>query len=163
MRKLKNIDIDSFCQHILLSQLYLSQSSDLDSLIDQYESVLSELLDKHAPLITRRITCRPHAPWFDDELREAKRQVRRCERKWMKSKLEIHRLIFREKAHRYHELIKKAKCDFHKSQLENCNSRDLFAKINTLCKPKSAKILPSAQSSDIPLVERFSDFFCGQD
>ena len=118
----------------MLSQLYLSQSSDLDSLIDQYESVLSELLDKHAPLITRRITCRPHAPWFDDELREAKRQVRRCERKWMKSKLEIHRLIFKEEAHRYHELIKKAKCDFHKSQLENCNSRDLFAKINTLCK-----------------------------
>ena len=120
---------------------------------------MSELLDKHAPLITRRITCRPHAPWFDGELREAKRQVRRCERKWMKSKLEIHRLIFKEEAHRYHELIKKAKCDFHKSQLENCNSRDLFAKINTLCKPKSAKILPSAQSSDIPLVEQFSYFF----
>ena len=72
MRKLKNIDIDSFCQDILSSQLYLSQSPDLDSLIDQYESVLSELLDKHAPLITRRITCRPHAPWFDDELREVR-------------------------------------------------------------------------------------------
>ena len=77
----------------------------------------------------------------------------------MKSKLEIHGQIFKEEAHRYHGLIRKAKSDFHKSQLENCNFRDLFSKINTLCKPKSAKILPSAYSLDIPLVELFSVFF----
>ena len=43
--KLKNINVESFCQDILSSPLYTAPSSDLDSLITQYESVLAELLN----------------------------------------------------------------------------------------------------------------------
>ena len=105
-------------------------------------------------LITRKITCRPHAPWFTEEIHEAKLKV--CERKWVTTKLEIHRQ--NEESYNYHQLLKKAKCDYHKSELANCISHELFTKINSLCKPKSPKILP-ADSLDVPLVERFSDFF----
>ena len=61
-RKVGEIDIDTFRQDILDSELYTAPSTDLNQLVEQYESVLSNLLDKHAPLITRTITCRPNAP-----------------------------------------------------------------------------------------------------
>ena len=80
----------------------------------------------------------------------------------MSVKLEIHKQSIKEELANYYQLIKPAKTDCHKSQLENCNSCELFAKVNSLCKPKAAKVLPT-DSSDVPLVERFSHFFCQQD
>ena len=53
-------------------------------------------LDKHAPQRLRFITLRPHAPWFDDELRSARQAKRRFERKWKTSGLEIDKQIFKE-------------------------------------------------------------------
>ena len=54
----------------------------LYSLTRQYNEDLANLLDKHAPVITRLITLRPNTPWYDDSLREMKRDKRSCERKW---------------------------------------------------------------------------------
>ena len=56
--------------------------------------MLRELLDKHAPEETRKITLRPYAPWYDDSLRESKQKKRALERKWKKSGLEIDKQIF---------------------------------------------------------------------
>ena len=158
MRKARDINMESFRTDILSSPLYTSPATDIDSLIEQYDSVLSNLFDKHAPIITRSITCRPHAPWFTDEIHKVKQEVRRCERRWLSSKLEIHKQIFKERSSHYHHLIKQSKRNYHKLQLEDCDSRQLFKKIDNLCTPKSAKTLPS-NSSDVPLVEQFSHFF----
>ncbi|XP_072033195.1 uncharacterized protein [Amphiura filiformis] len=158
MRKLRDIDLDAFRSDILNSSLHLSPASDLDQLVTQYDSVLCNLQDKHAPLITRKITCRPHAPWYNEELRKVKQQVRRCERRWHSTKLEIHRQIFKEESNRYHQLIKHAKRDYHVMQLEGCDSRQLFKKVDSLCTPKSTKVLP-ADTSNVPLVDRFSSYF----
>ena len=38
-------------------------------------------LDKHAPLMTRTIVQRPRVPWFSQEIREAKRQRRKAEKR----------------------------------------------------------------------------------
>ena len=49
-RKLRNIDSDSSCTDIRSSSLYNLPSLDLSELCDQYDTVLSSILDKHAPL-----------------------------------------------------------------------------------------------------------------
>ena len=36
----------------------------INTLVDQYFQNLSGLVEKHAPLRTRRLRVRPHAPWF---------------------------------------------------------------------------------------------------
>ena len=47
--------------------------NDLDSLVACYNSTLSTLLDKHAPIITKTIAICPHrVPWFNNGLKEAK-------------------------------------------------------------------------------------------
>ena len=78
--KLRDIQLDDFKQDILSSPLVTSPAQDIETLSRQFDTVLSELLDKHAPLQTKCITLRPHAPWYTDELRTVKRERRRCER-----------------------------------------------------------------------------------
>ena len=54
-RKISEIDLDSFRSDILESELRLAPADDVDTLIEQYNSTLSRLLNKHAPLKTRSI------------------------------------------------------------------------------------------------------------
>jgi hypothetical protein len=114
MRKLRDIDIDAFRSDILNSSLFTSPASDLDTLVNQYDFVLRDLKDKHAPLITRTIRCRPNAPWYNDKLREMKHKLRRLERRWVSSKLEVDKLHFKEQSHDYNLAIKLAKQNYHK-------------------------------------------------
>ncbi|XP_072020366.1 uncharacterized protein [Amphiura filiformis] len=158
IRKLRDIDLNTFRNDILQSSLYTSPSPDLDKLIAQYENVLLKLKDKHAPLITRTVKCRPNAPWYNEQLRDLKQKLRRLERRWLSSKLEIDKQCFKELSNQYHEMINQAKLDYHKMQFENCNSKQLFQQVEKLSKPKTSKVLPSEIPND-PLVERFSSFF----
>ena len=115
----------TFRNDILKSSLYTDSICDLDLLCAEYDHVLLSLKDKYAPLITRTIRCRPNAPWYNESLCQKKRELRRLERRWMTSKLEIDQQRFRDHSDQYNELIKQAKLEYHKLQLENCNSKQL--------------------------------------
>ena len=57
---------------VLLSSLVTNPPESLSHLVDLYDSTLSNLLDKHAPIVTKqsaRVT--PSKPWFTDSLRTA--------------------------------------------------------------------------------------------
>lgn len=41
--------MDSFCKEIMDSPLLQDQATDLDMIVDQYDRVLRQLLDQHAP------------------------------------------------------------------------------------------------------------------
>ena len=71
-RKLKNIVIKDFRSDIQSSTNLNTTTGSLEELIEQYMSGLRDLVDVHAPLISRTVTPRPHAAWYDEELRDAK-------------------------------------------------------------------------------------------
>ena len=64
-RKTKAIDMDTFRAEL--------ESSDL---CQAPPIALSSLLDKHAPLMKKKITVRPRVPWFNSEIKVAKQQPR---------------------------------------------------------------------------------------
>ena len=113
-RRLRNMDINAFKSDISNSPLHSEMSNitctDRNSLTDQYNRVLRELVDKHAPKRIRSITLRPSAPWFNDCL---KRQRRRCERK--STSLEVHRQIFTDACKAHTTAINSAKSDHYKN------------------------------------------------
>ena len=74
-RKLKLIDHDVFAQDIVDADLILNPESNLENLVNQYNMVFSDLLEKHAPLRKRIITDRPCNPWYNDEIKEAKQYL----------------------------------------------------------------------------------------
>ena len=53
--------------------------------VDNYNIVLSSLLDSHAPLMTDYATTRILQPWMSGEILSVKRKKRKSERIWRKT------------------------------------------------------------------------------
>ena len=98
--KTRDIDLDAF-QKDICSVFSKVSVDDLDGVITLFDDTLRLLLNKYAPEQTRKITLRPHAPWFSEELRELKRVKRRCERKFQSTKLSIDRQIYYQACRNY--------------------------------------------------------------
>jgi len=63
-RCLKSISISKFTRDVLSSRLITHPPTDLSDLVDFYNSTLTTLLDKHAPLKTKSIRAKLPNPWF---------------------------------------------------------------------------------------------------
>ena len=65
-------------------------SKNVDSIVDNYNTVLISLFDKHAQLITDYVVPRDVQPWMTEEIMSARREKRKGEWVWRKSRLEVH-------------------------------------------------------------------------
>ena len=80
---LKSIELDVFdVTWHLNSDLFICPADNAADLANQYNSVLSSILDKHTPLKSRRVSGRPDNPWMPRSIIEAKRHRRYLERTW---------------------------------------------------------------------------------
>ena len=59
---------------------------DVNELAICYNETLESAINRHAPLRTKTIVTRPYVPWFNNEVKSAKREQRRAERKWRRTK-----------------------------------------------------------------------------
>ena len=84
-RKTKAIDIESFKDDLRKSRLCQDPPDALTDLFSCYGLTMTNLLDKHAPLQKKTITVRPQVPRFNNEIKEAKRLLRRNERIWRRT------------------------------------------------------------------------------
>ncbi|PIK38724.1 putative RNA-directed DNA polymerase from mobile element jockey-like [Apostichopus japonicus] len=92
-RKLRSVNLVAFAEEIRES-LPDIRSIDLRDATDLYHSILTKVLDKHAPMREKGVTVRASHPWFTDDLYAAKCEKRKAERKWRQTKLTVHRYIF---------------------------------------------------------------------
>ena len=56
-------------------------SSDLNSLVEQYDCTLKRLVDAHAPVRSKVLAVRRRVPWYTEAMREAKCNRRQLGRK----------------------------------------------------------------------------------
>ena len=78
---------------MFINLLGSATQSDSTDPLGVYNTCLRQLLDRHAPLVTRTVTDRTSAPWMTLEIKQAKVQRRVAERKWRESGLAVHREI----------------------------------------------------------------------
>ena len=71
-RKLRGIDMEKFNADIANSSLLILPASDLNDSVQQYDRVLSSVLDSHAPCAERVVTIRPLALWYTPEIKSWK-------------------------------------------------------------------------------------------
>ena len=156
-RKLKPVYIEQFKKDIGLSPLLSDPSGDLQELLHLYNSELSSILDKHAPLISRLVTIRPAAPWFSEEIK-LERIRRLLERKW--SGLPEDRIRFIEQNRIVNQLLLSARSQYYTKRIdENClNQRKLFGIVSKLLHRNPALLYPSC-SSAVDLANNFIGFF----
>ena len=92
-RPLKTIDHDLLSTDIGKIDFNLD-SKNVDSIVDNYNTVFTSLLDKHAPLKTDYVVPRDVLPWVTEEIMSARREKRKGEWVWRKSRLEVHLQMF---------------------------------------------------------------------
>ena len=166
-RKINSVDMESFRNDILSSELYCSDLTisksgdlDLDCLATSYNTILGSIVNQHAPVITKTIISRPCVPWFNDEIRRAKRLRRKSERRWGTTRLQNDYDLFKLNKNRVTFLMNRARREYF-TNLINENSRDqrkLFTVCRSLLGCNKSFSLPS-HVNDMTLANEMGNFF----
>ena len=159
-RKIKNIDIASFSEDIKRSELCLNPAGDIDSLVIQYDKVLSSIFEKHAPKIEKAQTVRCFSPWFNDDVKKSKTSRRKAERRWRKHKNTIHEELYRAAHKEYVSICEQAKKGFYQSKIDESKGdpKTVYRIADKLMSKNDSLILPSHTDTQ-ELAESFSEYF----
>ena len=123
----------------------LQNSKTLGQSIKFYNDAVVNVLDKHAPKKTTKIRVVENAPWFDNEYLNLRKERRRKERKFQKTKAEDDReayLLLQKKAT---EMVKNKKKDYITCKLDS-SPKDSHKIVKSLLDRKKETILPDAKS-----------------
>ncbi|KAJ8049803.1 hypothetical protein HOLleu_02710 [Holothuria leucospilota] len=159
-RNLKAINIDSFCNDVSNPTDSSFLNLDLNGKVSHYNSVLSNLLETHAPATVRNVRIRPNTSWYDEIISSEKKKRRKLEKKWRKSRLEIDRQLYKQQKQKVISLIKSAKLNYYKNlcATHSKDQKKLFNIINKLLHKRHEISLPDCES-DEELANKFSHFF----
>ena len=160
IRSISKVDPVKFSNDILKSVLYTSPASTLDSYLLQFNSTLSSLLDKYAPL--KSITCssRPHKPYITDEILKAKTLRSTLETTYRKSKTPENKLKFKQQAKLITKLITTSRRKYFRDLISSHSTqpKKLWSAMDSLLSRKLPKSLPTYSSASL-LASTFLKFF----
>lgn len=131
-RAIHSINVERFARDDISSRLITHPPSNLSDLIDCYNSTLTNLLDKHAPLISKIIRSKPSQPWFTPALNKLKSAKRHLEQAWSESHSSDDLKLLRSATNHYHAAVIKAKRNFNLSLISSqvTNPRQLCKTVN---------------------------------
>ena len=141
----------------------MKRNASLDCEVDKYDSVLRNIIDKHAPVQTKLVTLRPNTEWYSDELHASKIERRRAERKMRKSKLQVDKQIYKECCITTNRLLQKCKTEYYSDKISEFGNdqKRLFKLTNSLLGNTNTVVLPSHQS-ETELANIFGSYFLGK-
>ena len=144
----------------ITSTLIVDTAADTEAVANQYHTTLSQILDKHAPLITRTFKVRPNVPWYSHEITGAKRERRRRERRWRRTRLASDLSLFKKQRRLVCQMLEKAKTTYYHNKITECghDSRSLFRLMDSLLGREQEKHLPSMDSA-MDTAGAFSSYF----
>ena len=141
-RDYRDINIENFKSEVkeAIENLPLREICDPNELFEAYDAVLTHSLDKHAPLVTRRRTRRRKNPWDDDQLRALRRERRRLERLWRKTKLCVHKQMYITARKVVIDYILVAKRTYYIHRLDSATQKITFSTLRDLLNEKTTPI-----------------------
>ncbi|XP_072023255.1 uncharacterized protein [Amphiura filiformis] len=159
-RKYRSIDPAVLKEDIVSSVLTSSPATNVNDAVNQYNDILSNLLDLHAPARTKSVVPRIQQPWFSDSLHQLKRERRKAERKWISSRLTVDLEIFKALRNKYNVALYHAKCTFFNNKILECgnNYKTMFSIIGEVLHNKKTTKLPDHDCSS-DLADQFANYF----
>ena len=158
-RRFHRINMSDFRSDLKNTSFVKSPADAVVDLYDQYVHDLSDVLDRHAPLISK-LTKKESADWMSDDYRRAKSLRRQFERTWRRAKSTLNRSRLRRQIARCNALVNKDKSDYY-SKLISDNSHDsrkLWRELHKTLNRVSDATLPSHESEK-SLADQFASFF----
>ena len=141
-RKLKTLDLTEFKDDI--ARIDLFDDADPEKLVDLYNNTLRLLLDRHAPIMSKKVLFQPKVPWINSDIIKAKSQLRKAERKWRTTRCQSDLNLFKKRRNYVTFLMNKARQDYYSDLISN-NSNDLkhlFKVSKNLLNIASTPVLP---------------------
>ena len=161
-RKIKDINVGNFAHYISKLEIFsnFEKNDNIDNLVDQYNSALSNLLNVHAPVIHKHITTQPHAPWHHNGLLVARRSYRKAERRYRTTGFDDDKRAFKSKHNNHTRDKDNAKKVHYIGKIDNSkgDSAKLFKVANQLLHRKKTNPLPP-HSDPKELCNEFASFF----
>ena len=156
-RKLKNICDNDLAEDLRTISL---QGETVEDLVTSYNSKLSEILDKHAPLKSHRLHPYHSQPWFTDRIKEEIRVRCTKECMWKNNPTEYNLNAFYQQRRHVANIIKQAQRSFYiEKLLENrTNFKEIFTITNKLLGRNDSSPLPPSEDP-ARLAQEFSEYF----
>ena len=158
-RSMQKVDVTKLYSDIESSSLHQNPPDTLDDPSAVYNSELSQICDEHAPVQERQLVIRHNTPWYTDELRNAKQERRRLERRANKATpLQIDKELYRSHCKLYNDMLNSTKEDYFRSTINDANQQQLFRVVDSLTSSSTSFSLPD-HTSPTALANKFADFF----
>ena len=164
MRNFKDHDLEAFKADLSCELCDLVLLSDPDKQSEQYNIRVRSILDKHCPENVRLQKVIWDPEWFDNKVRDARRERRRRERKWLKTLTETDHESSIEQNNIVSNMILRSKTEYYKNTLADVDSKTMYRTVNTLLN-KTTAVQPSTSSNET-LSNNFANYFserCWQD
>jgi len=158
-----SIDITTFSNDILHSDLYSTTPATLDSYLSLFNSTLSTLIDKHAPLKSISCPARAKKPFITTAIRDQKSIRSKLESIYRRTKFPSDHLNFKAQSRLVSKLITTARRSYFRSLIlqHKNNPRQLWSALTSLLSRKPPQTLPTGFSPS-ELASSFLKFFEGK-
>jgi hypothetical protein len=121
--------------------MVVAPSNDVDTALDRYDSTLTDLLDKHAPLKLKRLGLHQSARRYDSECRVIKRLTRPVERKYRRLPTDESLVAWRCQFRRQRLMYQYKFTTFWSSMIDSFerNPRALWTAVNGMLQPPQSR------------------------
>ena len=161
-RKTKDIDVDNLKKDMkeVYRNLNFSATTNFETDYKNYRVATEKVIDKYAPVVTKKISQNQGIPWADDEFKEQRRERRKRERKWRKDKSDENRQRYIEQRELCANMsIWKQKAYYSKIVNETGNDQKaLFNVVNKLLDKQEIRTLPE-HSDPVELANEFNNYY----
>jgi len=100
--------------------------------VDLYDNTLRDIVDQHAPLMTKEMSRRPMLPWYNKNILAAKRHRRYCERLGVRTGLHVNYEMFKVSKILVKNTLASAKSEYYNKTIKASkgNERTVFGVVN---------------------------------
>ena len=85
-----------------------------DTLMEELDKDMTQVLNKHAPLISRRCRSRRRDPWITPTVVQALKKFRMCERAYRKNRTEANKTRYQSERKAYDNIIYNPKTEYYR-------------------------------------------------
>ena len=136
------------------------ECTDVNLVVHQYDTLLSSLLDKHAPSKRIYVVERPMNDWMTDDILVLKTLRRKYESLWRKTRLTVHFDMYSESCMNVKTAISISKSEILQKKISDCNGdqKFFFKIVDTLLGRNKHTTLPK-YDSPLTMASVMNNFF----
>lgn len=131
-RNFKRMDLQRLCEDAnAIDWAQLNSIDDIDARVELFNSLLTDLFDKHAPLRPVRVKQLP-APWLTDNIKTLMSKRDHAKYCYKKQPTDEHLQKYKELRNRCNRVCRDAKRRYIHTSIDNCDTSQLWTFLKTL-------------------------------